>query len=200
MPLGHGLEQGRLCPGGCTVDLVSQHEIGEDWTRSEYHFRRIALSLPAKQFVAGDIRGHQVRSELDPSEFPAERRRECLDHQGLRQTRDADHEGVCASQPADQQQVDRLVLTHDDLMEARADCLDLRCECLNPSPRRRDTLTLRRGHCSAPGQGSRSIVVGTRNHHRIESARMETVEMEPAAPLLNGTLERYKPLVPLAQC
>ena len=65
LPLGHGFQQRRLGPGCGAVDLVSQDNLGNHRAGAE-------LELPVVLVVvmdAGDVRGHQIGSELDAAEL-----------------------------------------------------------------------------------------------------------------------------------
>src|SRR2546422_7682424 len=79
--LFHRLQHRRLSLGRGSVDLVAQHHVREDRTLFELEFTpAIALS---QNLGARDIRGHQVRSELDAFETKSQRLAGGLDHQGL---------------------------------------------------------------------------------------------------------------------
>src|SRR5213083_1622114 len=83
LPFLHRLEQGGLRLRGGPVDLVRQEELGEDRTAAEDEVARLAVV----HVGARDVRGQEVRGELDPPEGEAEARREGLRNQRLRQTR-----------------------------------------------------------------------------------------------------------------
>ena len=62
----HRLEQRRLGLGRRAVDLVGEHEVGEDRARLEPEDAGAALL--DEDVGAGDVGGHQVGRELDPVE------------------------------------------------------------------------------------------------------------------------------------
>ena len=66
LPLLHGLEQRRLDLGRRAVDLVGQHDVGEDRPRLEDEaFGRLLAEVHLR---AGDVGRQQVGGELDPAE------------------------------------------------------------------------------------------------------------------------------------
>ena len=79
LPLGHDLEQRRLHLGGGAVDLVGEHEVGED--RAELDVEGVLAGLVDAR--ADDVGGHEVGGELEAGEGAADRPREGLDRQRL---------------------------------------------------------------------------------------------------------------------
>ena len=79
LPLLHRLQQGRLHLRGRAVDLVGQHDVGED--RSQ-HGRERALAL-VEDARADDVARQQVGRELDAFELSVERRRQRPAGQGF---------------------------------------------------------------------------------------------------------------------
>jgi hypothetical protein len=66
--LVHHLQQGRLGPGRGAVDLVADHEVGEDRPRAE--LERVAALVVHGH--AGDVGGQQVGGELDATPAPVD--------------------------------------------------------------------------------------------------------------------------------
>ena len=64
LPLVHGLEQARLGAGRGAVDLVGEHHVGEDRAGPELELG----ALLVEDGGADDVRGQQVRGELDAAE------------------------------------------------------------------------------------------------------------------------------------
>ena len=95
-----------------------------------------AVLAPAEQLIAGHVGGHEVGGELDAAVFPAERRRQGLDHQRLGQSRHADDQGVRAGQGTNQELVDHVVLADDDFVQGRADGPHAIRECADLLPAR----------------------------------------------------------------
>ena len=66
---------------------------------------------------AGDIRGHQVRRELNAIEVQLENPRQRADHERLGQPRHAHEQAMPAREHGGEEQFDHLVLADDDLMK-----------------------------------------------------------------------------------
>ncbi len=79
--------------------------------------RRILL----EHVGARDVRGHQIRRELDAIRAKRERLAERRDEQRLGETRDADEEPVPAREERDEQQIDDVLLPDDALADLRED-------------------------------------------------------------------------------
>ena len=109
LPLGHHLQQRRLHLGRRPVDLVGQHEVGED--RPEFGVEL----LGARPVDPGpdDVGGHQVRGELQPGEAAADGVRQGLHRQRLGNAGDALEQAVAASQQADHHPLDHPLLADD---------------------------------------------------------------------------------------
>ena len=70
LPLFHGFKHGRLHFGGRPIDLVTKHDVGEDRPGLE---TKLALAvLLVVHLGAGDVRGQQIRRELDATEVGLE--------------------------------------------------------------------------------------------------------------------------------
>ena len=70
-----------------------------------------------QQFGPGDVRGHQVRRELDAVERELERAGQAGDQQGLGQAGYSHEQAVPAGEDRHEELLDDLVLTDDDLAE-----------------------------------------------------------------------------------
>ena len=89
---------------------------------------------------AGDVRGHQVRRELDALENQAERLRNRADHQRLRRAGKARDQAVAADEQRDENLIEHFVLADDDLADLREDAVAHRLEsdrCASSVPRSR---------------------------------------------------------------
>jgi hypothetical protein len=104
--LRHGLQQGRLDLGRGPVHLVRQQDVVEQRPLAELE---LAL-LVAVDVGADEVRGQQVRGELDAVEVALHGLGQGLDGGGLGQTRHALHQQVAVAQQADQHAVDELVV------------------------------------------------------------------------------------------
>ena len=92
LPLLHHLEQRTLHLGRRPVDLVGEEQVGEH--RAE---RRAELaSRLVVDARADEVGRHEVRRELHPLELAADRLRQRLDREGLRQAGHALDEDVPA--------------------------------------------------------------------------------------------------------
>ncbi len=109
----HRLEQRRLRLGRGAVDLVGQHDVGEDRPLDE------AEGAPARGQVflddlrAGDVGRHEVGRELDPIEGEVERLRDGRDHERLGQSGHPDQEGMSTTKDSGKDAFDDVFLTHD---------------------------------------------------------------------------------------
>ncbi len=115
----HGFEQGRLRFGRGAVDFVGQQQVGE--YRAAPGDELVAGHV--EQRVADDIRGHQIRSELDAREFAGEGFGQRLDQQGFAQPGHALKQDVRAGQQADQHFVENRRLADEDFGQFIADGL-----------------------------------------------------------------------------
>jgi hypothetical protein len=113
----HGLEQRRLRLGRCAVDLVGQHDVGEDRTRREDHLALPAVRVLLDQVGTGDVRGHQVRRELDAREPEVEHLGDALDQQRLGEAGNARDDAIAAHEQRRQHQLHDVVLAHDLLAQ-----------------------------------------------------------------------------------
>jgi hypothetical protein len=98
LALLHGLQQRAVHLGGCPVDLVRQHDIGEDGPLA-------GGENPLVRVVdqgADEVGGQQVRRELDALEARVDQLGQALDHLGLGESRHALDEDVAVAQQGDQ--------------------------------------------------------------------------------------------------
>ena len=109
----HGLEQRRLGLGRSAVDLVGQHDVGEDGSLHEAEGPAPRGGVVFEDVGAGDVAGHEVGSELDPAEREVERLGHRLHHERLGQPRHADQQRVPACQQGGEDPLDHFVLTDD---------------------------------------------------------------------------------------
>ena len=117
----HGLEKRGLRLGRRTVDLIRQKHVGEHRAGDELQLA-IAGGLVLLDHVrAGDVRGHQVRRELDPAESQLQRLGQRADHQRLGDARHAFQNAVALAEHRDQQFIEDLLLSDDDLADLLAE-------------------------------------------------------------------------------
>ena len=113
LALFHALQQRGLRLRRRAVDLVGEHDLAEDRARPELEFLR--LLVVDRQ--PGDVRGEQVRGELDPPEGAAEAPGDGLGEDRLARPRDILDEEVAAAQQRDQGEADLVVLADDDALD-----------------------------------------------------------------------------------
>ena len=95
----HRLQQRRLRFGRGAIDLVREHQIGEQRTWLEFE-RAGAVAGVAQDARAGDIGGHQVRRELNATERQVERLADGPYQQGFAQAGNALEQRVPTCQQA----------------------------------------------------------------------------------------------------
>src|SRR5690606_712354 len=127
LTLLHGLEQGRLCLRAGAVDLVTHDDVGEDRARFE-------LELPPVPVIdadAGDVRGQQVGSELDPVERAVDRPRDGFGEMGLPDPGDVLHENMALGDESQQHELDDLAFALDDGLHVGGDSVETLSEALD---------------------------------------------------------------------
>ena len=120
LPLAHGFQQRALRARRGPVDLVGQHDIGEDRAAVESEFLRAAVEHAA----AGNVGGKQVRSELDAAEFARYAPGHGLAGQGLAHAGHVFQKHVLARQQRHHRQPDDFVLAQHDLADVILEFLD----------------------------------------------------------------------------
>jgi hypothetical protein len=111
----HSLQQGGLRFRRRAVDFVGQEEVREHWPLHERDAVLAGGLVLFHDVRAGDVSGHQVGRELDAAELHFQRAGQRAGHQRFAQARHAEHQDVPATQEADQERVDDLVLADHDL-------------------------------------------------------------------------------------
>jgi flagellar biosynthesis/type III secretory pathway protein FliH len=84
---------------------------------------RRPLSSSASSVRTGDVRGHEVRRELDAAEAEAQRAGERPDEEGLAQPRRALEEGVPAGEEDGENLVEDFLAAHHDGTDGRLQAL-----------------------------------------------------------------------------
>ena len=113
----HGLQQRGLGLGRCAVDLVGQHDVGEDRPVDEAEAPLARGRVLVDDLGARDVAGHQVGRELDAGEPQLQGLGQRRDGERLGQARHADRQAVAAGERADEHLLDHLVLADDDLVD-----------------------------------------------------------------------------------
>ena len=112
LALGHDLEQRGLHLRRGAVDLVGEHDVGED--RAELDVERF-LRRPVDA-RAHEVGGHEVGRELQAGEAAAEDARDRLGGERLRETGRAFEQAVAAGEPAHEEPLDHEVLADEDAL------------------------------------------------------------------------------------
>jgi len=115
----HGFEQGGLGLRRGAVDLIRQQQVGED--RAAHEFESARASVGLEDFGAGDVGWHQVGRELDPLEPEVEDLGDRFDEEGLGEAGRAGDEAMTACEERDEDLIDGLALSDDDLGQFGAD-------------------------------------------------------------------------------
>ena len=113
LALLHRLEKRRLRLRSGAIDLIDQHDVGEQRPGAKHE---TALAL-VEHVHADDVARHEVRGPLDAFELPAESVRERLGEQRLAQARHPLHEHVAARDERDDEGADRRLRADDDATE-----------------------------------------------------------------------------------
>ena len=109
----HRFEQRGLRLGRGAVDLVGEHQVGEERPGLELERAR-AVGGVAQDAGAGDVGRHQVGRELDAAERQIERLAEGAHQQRLAQAGDAFQQRVAAGEQAGQDAAHDFGLADDD--------------------------------------------------------------------------------------
>ena len=113
LPFLHGLQERSLGLRGSSVDLVGEHEVGEERPRHEPQFPRPGGPVLVQDLGAGNIAGHEVGRELDPAEFQGQGLCQRVDHERLGQPGHPFQNAVAACEDGDQELVNHFVLADD---------------------------------------------------------------------------------------
>ncbi len=138
----HDLEQRALGLRAGPVDLVGEHDRGEDRSGVELE---AALALVV-DLHAGHVRRQQVGGELDARGRAVERVRQRLGEHGLARAREVLEQDVAIGDQRGQHQADHLVLAEDRLLDVRDELAERVGEPRSPAPGSRASFP----HPSAP--------------------------------------------------
>ena len=123
LPLLHRLQERGLRLGGRAVDLVGEHDVGEEGAFEEPQLPRAAGAVLLEHVGADDVGRHQVGRELDATEGEIEALGERADHERLRQPGHAFQQAMAAAEEADEQFLHHLMLPHDHAGELLEDSI-----------------------------------------------------------------------------
>ncbi len=116
----HRFEECGLCLGRRAVDLVGQHDVGEDRTGLELE-ERPALRVLLDDVRADDVGGHQVRRELNAREPKVQHVGEGVHQAGLADAGNALEQHVTAREQARHRAGDNLLVSDDAPPDLRGD-------------------------------------------------------------------------------
>ena len=119
LPLLHALQQRGLGPGSGAVDLIGQENVGKSGAGEEGKFPVFLVVDPHTD----DVRGQQVRGELDPGEFAVQAGSQSLGKGGLAGAGHILQQHMTAGQKGAEDQPDLLLLADDHLVDVFLDFL-----------------------------------------------------------------------------
>ena len=123
LALSHDLEERRLHLGGRTVDLVRQHEVGEDGAELDVEALR-RLSIHPRP---DDVRGEEIGRELDPGERPAECAGEGRHGERLSEPGNPLEQAVATGEQGHEHTLEDALLTDDHSLQLRHHLTQLHC-------------------------------------------------------------------------
>ncbi len=157
LPFLHRFEQGTLHLGGRTIHLIGEEDVGEYRAPLD---REVARLLIVDQ-RADEVGRQEVRCELDPAGFAADRGREGTGRQSLGQPRKTLKEKMAVGQDPDHEPLEQHLLSNDDPADL------VQCGAEGPAQRFDFRSAFQRGAGAETFQGTR-----LRIHHRSKAARV----------------------------
>ena len=115
LPFLHGFQQRGLSLRRRAVDFVGQDDVVKQRAVDEAKLALAGAFVFLQNFGAGDVGGHQVGSELDAGERHRQAASERADHQRLGEARHTFEQTVSTAKQGDEQLVDDVVLSDNDL-------------------------------------------------------------------------------------
>ena len=109
MFLFHSLEEGRLDLGWCTIDLISEEDLGKDGSFSQFELARICTV----DLGSCEIRREEIGGERDALEVVAKDMSKSLDRERLPESRNSLDEDMSSSEERDDDTTDEVILTDD---------------------------------------------------------------------------------------
>ena len=127
----HRLQQRRLRLGRRAVDFIGQNDVGKKRPFDEHEGAAARLIGFLQNIRAGDVRGHQIRRELDAVEAQRHGLGQGIDDGGLGQAGHAHQQPVAAGQDANQQPLNHDVLSDNDLGQFGAELFVIGPQIIN---------------------------------------------------------------------
>ena len=115
LSLLHGFQERRLSFRRRAIDFVGENNVGEQRPFEKAELAAAGGAILFNDFRAGNVGGHQVGGELNAAERKIQRASQRADHQRFGQARHAFQQAMAAGKQRDQQFLDNIVLTDDDL-------------------------------------------------------------------------------------
>ena len=109
----HRLEQRGLRARRRAIDLVGQHDVGEDRPAHEAKAPRAGRRVLLEDLGAGDVARHEIGRELDAAEVEVHRLGERAHHERFRKARHADEQRVAAGDERHEDLVEHALLADD---------------------------------------------------------------------------------------
>ena len=111
----HRLQERRLCLGGCAIDLIRQHDVRKNRSRSEHHAASTRVRVFLDNVGACDVRRHHVRSELDSRELEIQDLSDGVDQQRLCQPGNTEKQAITTHKERKKHLLDHLFLPDYEL-------------------------------------------------------------------------------------
>lgn len=114
--------------GWCTIDLISEEDLGEDGSFSQFELARIC----PVDLRSCEIRREEIRRERDTLELVAKDMSKRLDRERLPESRNSLDEDMSSSEERDDDTTDEVILTDDrspNLILYVREYLANMCEC-----------------------------------------------------------------------
>ena len=119
----HRFEERRLGFRRRAVDLIGEHDVREDRPWRKHHLAPARRRIFLDEICSGNVRGHQVRRELNPRELQVEHARERVNEERFGEPWHADDEAVAADEERQQHLGDDVLLPDDQLAQLDEDAL-----------------------------------------------------------------------------
>ena len=126
LSLFHAFQQCGLGLGGCTVDLIPQHDVREHGSRAELE----VSTLLVENVHAGDVRREHVRRELDAAERTVDRTCDRLREHRLTDAGNVLDQQVSLGDQRYQRKTDLRVLSAEDALHVLFDLSEAGAEAL----------------------------------------------------------------------
>src|SRR5713226_6459230 len=114
----HRLKQGGLGLGRRAVDLIGQHDVGEDGSPLEIE-ERFSQPIFGQDIGSGDVRGHEIGRKLNPGKAQIQDLAETAHHERLAQSGHPFQETVAAADERHKNMLDEIFVSDDSPAQLR---------------------------------------------------------------------------------